>query len=84
MALNASEQHTCPVADSSRLSRSSTGGCRGGSEPSRGGPSVRHRPSHSEEDAELFVAAGLPPDEAGQAAQAGRVHRRHIMGVNSA
>ena len=28
-----------------------------------------------EEDAELLAAAGLPPDEAGQAAQAGRVHR---------
>ena len=53
----------------------STGGCRGGSEPSRGGPAVRHRPSHGEEDAELLGAAGLPPDEAGQAAQAGRVHR---------
>ena len=40
-----------------------------------GGPSVRHRPSHGEEDAELLGAAGIPPDEAGPAAQAGRVHR---------
>ena len=39
------------------------------------GPAVRHRPSHGEEDAELLGAAGLPPDEAGKAAQAGRVHR---------
>ena len=39
------------------------------------GPSVRDRPPHGEEDAELFVAAGIPPDEAGAAAQAGRVHR---------
>ena len=39
------------------------------------GPAVRHRPSHGEEDAELLGGAGLPPDEAGQAAQAGRVHR---------
>ena len=53
----------------------STGGCRRGSESSRGGPAVRHRPSHGEEDAELLGAAGLPPDEAGPAAQAGRVHR---------
>ena len=53
----------------------STGGCRRGSEPSRGGPAVRHRPPDGEEDAELLGAAGLPPDEAGQAAQAGRVHR---------
>ena len=44
-------------------------------ESSRGGPAVRHRPSHGEEDADLLGAAGLPPDEAGQAAQAGRVHR---------
>ena len=35
-----------------------------GSEPSRGGPSVRHRPPDGEEDAELFGAAGLPADEA--------------------
>ena len=41
----------------------------------RGGPSVRHRPPDGEEDAELFGAAGIPPDEAGQAAEAGRVHR---------
>ena len=53
----------------------STGGCRRGSEPSRGGPAVRHRPPDGEEDAELFGAAGIPPDEAGQAAEAGRVHR---------
>ena len=53
----------------------STVGCRRGVEPSRGGPAVRHRPSHGEEDAELLGAAGLPPDEAGPAAQAGRVHR---------
>ena len=39
----------------------STGGCRRGSESSRGGPAVRHRPSHGEEDAELLGAAGLPP-----------------------
>ena len=52
----------------------STGGRRG-VEPSRGGPAVRHRPSHGEEDAELLGAAGIPPDEAGPAAQAGRVHR---------
>ena len=38
---------------------------------------VRHRPSDGEEDGELFAAAGLSPDEAGQAAQAGRVHRHH-------
>ncbi len=53
----------------------STGGCRRGSESSRGGPAVRHRPSHGEEDADLLGATGLPPDEAGPAAQAGRVHR---------
>ena len=53
-----------------------------GSESSRGGPAVRHRPPDSEEDAELLGAAGLPPDEAGQAAQAGRVprHRRRDPG----
>ena len=39
------------------------------------GPAVRHRPPDGEEDAELFGAAGLPADEAGQAAQTGRVHR---------
>ena len=53
----------------------SSGGCRRGSEPSRGGAAVRHRPSDGEEDAELFGAAGVSPDEAGPAAQAGRVHR---------
>ena len=42
----------------------STGGCRRGSESSRGGPAVRHRPSHGEEDADLLGATGLPPDEA--------------------
>ena len=41
----------------------------------RGGPSVRHRPPDGEEDAELFGAAGVSADEAGQAAEAGRVHR---------
>ena len=33
-------------------------GCRGGSEPFRGRSAVRDRPSHGEEDAELFGAAG--------------------------
>ena len=55
----------------------STGGCRRGVELSRRGPTVRHWPSHGEEDAELGGASGLPPDNAGQAAQAGRVHRHH-------
>ena len=31
----------------------STGGCRRGVEPSRGGPAVRHRPPDGEEDAEI-------------------------------
>ena len=60
----------------------STGGCRRGVEPSRGGPAVRHRPPDGEEDAELFGAAGLPADEACAAAEAGRVqrHRRRDPG----
>ena len=52
-----------------------TGGCRGGSEPSRGRAAVRDRPPDGEEDAELFVAAWLPADQPGSASQAGRVHR---------
>ena len=43
----------------------SSGGCRQGVEPPRGGPAVRHRPSDGERDAELFGGAGLPADEAG-------------------
>ena len=56
----------------------STGGRRG-FEP-LAGPSVRHRPPDGEEDAELFGAAGVSADEAGQAAEAGRRHRRRDPG----
>ena len=45
-------------------------------EPPRGGAAVRHRPPDGEEDAALCVAAGLSPDEAGTAAEAGRIHRQ--------
>ena len=47
----------------------STGGCRGGSEPQGSGPAVWYRPSHGEEDAELFGAAGVSADQAGAAAK---------------
>ena len=53
----------------------SSGGCRGGSEPSRGRVAVRDRPPDGEEDAELFGAAGVSAEEAGSAPQAVRVHR---------
>ena len=55
--------------------RRSAGGCRGGSEPLRGRAAVRDRPPDGEEDAELFVAAGVSAVEAGAASEAGRVHR---------
>ena len=44
-----------------------------GLNPSRSGTAIRHRLPDGEGDAELFSAAGLPADEAGPAAQAGRV-----------
>ena len=59
------------------LSGSSSGGRRRRVEPSRSGPSVRHRPSDGEQDAERFVAAGESPDGAVAKVQAGRVYRHH-------
>ncbi len=57
------------------LRSGTTCGCRGGSEPFRGRSAVRDRPSHGEEDAELFGASGLSAPEAGASSEAGRVHR---------
>ena len=42
---------------------------------------VRHRPADGEEDAELFGAAGVSADQAGQAAQAGGLRRHSLAAI---